>query len=205
MSKTAESRIEDLERRLERMADINAELASSINQMDPPDIEVGMVDPRPSRGYRIKQQGAHIGSAAGMGMQLAMVNEVGESLVDLAKEAFSDIPAMELALAHPDGRELAKFLMAFLVHTAAEQTDLLPNSDGVARACELQFTASTMTLMGPRLKKIRKHIQGLARVGKRLEPIEKRMRNKKRMRVEDDLTEEEVAVEEEVAAKAAAR
>lgn len=120
---------------------------------------------KPSRKARVKQQAKEAAGAVGLGLQLAAANEAGEILVDMAKELAKDVPALQLALAHPDGREVAKLLMAFMVQTMAEQTNVVPQADAVATACKLQMTASSFTLVGPRLNKLRKHFTKLGRVG----------------------------------------
>lgn len=120
---------------------------------------------KPSRKARVKQQAKEAAGAVGLGLQLAAANEAGEILVDMAKELAKDVPALQLALAHPDGREVAKLLMAFMVQTMAEQTNVVPQADAVATACKLQMAASSFTLVGPRLNKLRKHFVKLGRVG----------------------------------------
>jgi len=120
---------------------------------------------KPSRKARVKQQAKEAAGAVGLGLQLAAANEAGEILVDMAKELAKDVPALQLALAHPDGREVAKLLMALVVQTMAEQTNVVPQADAVATACKLQMTASSFTLVGPRLNKLRKHFVKLGRVG----------------------------------------
>jgi len=113
----------------------------------------------------VKKQAIETAQAVGMGMQLAAANEAGEILVDLASELFSDNQMAQLMLKHPDGRELAKMLMAMLLQTGAEQTNLLPNPEAISHICKLQLTQSTSTLVAPRMKKVRRHLTKLAKLG----------------------------------------
>ena len=114
---------------------------------------------------KLRKQGKDIASSVGLGMQLAAANEAGEVLVDIAKEMFADSPMIQLALQSPDGKELAKFLMAVLLQTGAEQTNLLPNSEAIAHICKLQMAASTQSLVAPRMNKLRKQLTKLAKLG----------------------------------------
>lgn len=113
----------------------------------------------------LKKQGRDITDAVGLGLKLAAANEAGEIFVDLAKEMFADSPMVQVALQSPDGKELAKFLMAVLLQTGAEHTNLLPHSDAIATVCKLQMAASTKELVGPRMNKMRKHLMKLAKLG----------------------------------------
>lgn len=143
-----------------------------------------------------RDQGAEALDAVGLGLKLAAANEAGEVLVDIAKELVVDSPMLQLALESPDGREVAKLLLAFLVQTGAEQTDLVPKADLVSEACKLQMTASSFTLVAPRLNKLRKHFTKLARIGAgaKGETIQTT-----RVRVSEDLREELQQLKSEVA------
>lgn len=120
---------------------------------------------RGARMTNVKKQAVETAQAVGMGMQLAAANEAGEILVDLASELFSDNLMAQAMLKHPDGRELAKMLMAMLLQTGAEQTNMLPNPEAISHICKLQLTQSTSTLVAPRLKKVRRHLTKLAKLG----------------------------------------
>ena len=124
-------------------------------------------DSKKTRGARLKKQGKDVAGAFGAGLQLAAANEAGEVLVDIAKELTDDLPMMQIALAHPDGREVAKVIMALMLHTATEQTDIVPQGEFIGEACKLQMTASSFTLIAPRMNKVRKHLQKLAKIGER--------------------------------------
>jgi hypothetical protein len=118
-----------------------------------------------TRGQRLKKQGREVGSAFGAGLQLAAANEAGEILVDIAKELTSELPMAQLALDHPDGREVAKVLVALMLHTGVSQTNIIPQGAFIGEACKLQMTASSFTLLAPRLNKMRKHLTALAKIG----------------------------------------
>jgi hypothetical protein len=118
-----------------------------------------------TRTDRMKRQAKQVGGAVGQGLALAAANEAGEVFVDIAKELTSELPMMQLALEHPDGREVAKVLVALMLHTATEQTNVIPQGEFIGEACKLQMTASTFTLVGPRLNRVRKHLTKLAKIG----------------------------------------
>jgi hypothetical protein len=122
---------------------------------------------KPARTDRLKTQGKEVASAFADGLVFASVNETGEILVDMAKELFEDVPVLQLALAHPEGREAAKLLMATALHTATSQTDIVPQGAFIGEACKKQMTISTFMLAAPRFNKVRKHLQKLAKIGER--------------------------------------
>lgn len=136
------------------------------------------------RKGRMKQQGSEMLDAFSEGLSLSLVNEVGEILVDIYREATSDIPMAQAVLSSPSGREAAKAFTAVLLHTGARQTDLLPQAEYIALACQKQMTASTFTLAGPRLNGLRKHFMRLAQIGEKTAPAAVRAR------VEDTSEEE---------------
>jgi len=151
----------------------------------------------------LKKQGRDITDAVGLGLKLAAANEAGEIFVDLAKEMFADSPMVQVALQSPDGKELAKFLMAVLLQTGAEHTNLLPHSDAIATVCKLQMAASTKELVGPRMNKMRKHLTKLAKLGAAAGAVAgdaEGGREQIRARFEDDDVERELAeMKEEMA------
>jgi len=130
------------------------------------EIETQDAKATPTRGERFKKQNKDAASAVGKGLLLASANEVGETLIDIAKELTSEIPAMQLVLEHPDGREVAKVIVAWALHAGTAQSNLIPQGEFVGEACQLQMTASTLALVAPRMGKIRKHLLKLAKVGK---------------------------------------
>ncbi|MCP4204225.1 MAG: hypothetical protein GY769_20100 [bacterium] len=132
-----------------------------------------------TRKGKLKAQAREVGGAIGAGLQLAAANEAGEVLVDIARELASDVPAVQLALESEDGREIAKLLVAMMLHTGVSQTNVIPQGRLIGKACQLQMTASSFTLLGPRLNKMRKHLTKLAKIGEN---------------VEGEYTEEEMAV-----------
>lgn len=124
--------------------------------------------PRATTKAKLKKQASAIGGAAALGVKLALVNEAGDTMVDIAKELAKDMPMLQLALEHPDGREIAKLLVAVSVHTVATHTGIVPKAEFVGSAAELQMTASSMALLAPRLKSLRKHFLKLAEVGEQI-------------------------------------
>jgi hypothetical protein len=118
-----------------------------------------------TRKDRLKGQARDVGGAVGLGIQLAAANEAGEVMVDIAKELTSELPAVQVMLEHEDGRELAKLIVALMLHTGTSQIDVIPQGALIGKACELQMTASSFQLIGPRLNKLRKHFTKLAKIG----------------------------------------
>ena len=113
----------------------------------------------------LREQGREALGAIGYGLKLAAANEAGEIFVDVAAELAADSPFVSEFFRGEKGREVAKLLMAFLVQTGAEQTDLIPHSEFVSEACKLQMTASSFNLVAPQLHALRKHLTKLAQVG----------------------------------------
>lgn len=160
-------------------------------------------DEKEKRKMSLKEQGKEAMGAVGQGMKLAVANEAGEVLVDIAKELTAEMPAMQLMLQHQDGKEIAKLLMALLIQTGAEQTDMIPDSEFVAEACKLQMTAASYTLVGPRLNKLRKHFTKLAKVGARasgkvLTDTEARARIADDLDIEEEFAEMRAEMAEEM-------
>ena len=145
------------------------------------------------RRSRFRQQGSDIGNAIALGGKLAIANEAGDIMVDIAKEMAKDMPVITMALEHPDGRELAKLLVALSVHSMTAHTNLIPKSEFVGYAAELQMTASSMALFQPRLKALRQHFMKLAEVGERMAEFSA---TDARIETEEEVEEREAAEEE---------
>jgi hypothetical protein len=150
---------------------------------------------------RLQRQATSVGRAVALGGQLALTNEAGDIMVDIAKEMAKDMPMVAIALEHPDGREVAKLFVALMLHTATVHTSLVPKSDFVGRAAELQMTASSMTLLQPRLKALRGHFLKLAEVG---EQVAEFSSAQARVETDEELAEAEAEVERELAEMKAA-
>lgn len=140
---------------------------------------------------RLRHQAAEIGSAVALGGKLALANEAGDIMVDIAKEVAKDMPMVAMALEHPDGREIAKMLVALSVHSATVHTSLVPQAEFVGEAAKLQMSASSMALLQPRLKALRKHFLKLAEVGEQMSSLQARVES-------DEEAEEREAAEAEV-------
>jgi len=99
--------------------------------------------------------------AATHGAKVAAVDEIGETLLTFARELtgydFTD-------KGDPVKNEIAKMVMATLLHAATENFDV-PYGDGVAAACEMQIEASSRDVIQPRLQQLRPLFENLAKLG----------------------------------------
>lgn len=142
-------------------------MATTTNKTGPEDYSVDD-DKEPSRLDVAKGQVKSIANAAALGAGLAALDQGGELLLDAAKHFAPSIPVLEKMLADPDGRELAKIIMALLFHTAAAHSELLPKRSAITRVAELQISLSSYKLIGPRLGDLRKLALALADIGEQL-------------------------------------
>jgi hypothetical protein len=117
-------------------------------------------------------QAKDLGSAAALGIKLAATDEVGEMFIDLLSEFGKDYPILAAFLAAENGREIAKLLMAAGTHTMCEHTSMVPQSEFVKKAAELQVTASFETLAKPQMKNFRKTMGKLALIGQKMAELE---------------------------------
>jgi|SRR6185503_11681972 len=117
---------------------------------------------------RIKNQGKRAASAFALGVGMGVADEAGELMLDTARHFAKAWPFIDSMLAHPEGREGVKLLMALFVQTVALQTNI-PHGEGVARLAELQMTVSGLKLSKPVLAELRKLIQGLAGIASTLD------------------------------------
>jgi uncharacterized protein YdbL (DUF1318 family) len=130
-------------------------------------------------------------------------------MIDIAKELAKDMPMISLALSHPDGAELAKLLVAITIHSGTVHTDLIPKSEFVGHAAQLQMTASSMALIQPRLKSLRKHFLKLAEVGEQVAGFQARVETEEeeleRLAAEEEVERELAEMKDEIAPKANGR
>jgi len=113
-----------------------------------------------------------LGGAVALGAKLATVDEIGELLVDIAKEMGKDNPLLAAALSDETGRESVKAAMAVLIHSLCTYSDMVPQGALVKRAAELQVTASAETLLKPRMRDLRKMFGQLALIGEKVAEME---------------------------------
>ena len=99
--------------------------------------------------------------AATHGAKVAATDEIGETLLVFARELTGHDFTEKT---DPVKNEVAKLVMATLLHAATENFDV-PYGDGVASACELQIEASTRDVIQPRLSQLRPLFERLARLG----------------------------------------
>lgn len=99
--------------------------------------------------------------AATHGAKVAATDEIGETLLVFARELTGHDFTEKT---DPVKNEVAKLVMATLLHAATENFDV-PYGDGVASACELQIEASTRDVIQPRLSQLRPLFEQLARLG----------------------------------------
>lgn len=116
----------------------------------------------------IKQQLFDLGDAVMLGTKLAAAKEVGDVLLDIARDLAKDFPVFNQLLETTEGRELAKTLIALAVHSLATHTDFVPKSDLVKQAAEAQLTVSAMTLVGSRLKNLKHYASRLGSIGEQI-------------------------------------
>lgn len=147
-----------------------------------------------NRRSRFRQQAAAVGDALALGGKLALANEAGDIMIDIAKEMAKDMPMVAMALEHPDGREIAKMLVALSIHSATVHTSLVPQSEFVGEAAKLQLSASSMALLQPRLKALRKHFLKLAEVGEQMAAVQARVESEEEV-AEREAAEAEVEAE----------
>lgn len=112
-------------------------------------------------------QATALGSAVALGGKLALVDEIGEIMVDIAREFGKDNMLIAGALSDETGREFVKAFGAFLLHSGCTYSDFVPHADKVKYAAELQITASSETLLKPRMKDLRKLFGRLAEIGEK--------------------------------------
>lgn len=123
---------------------------------------------------RAKDHFSDMGGALAMGLKLAAVNEGGEVLIDIAKEIARDSPMMEALLESPEGREVAKMLVAMTVSGMCHYTDMVPKREIVSQLMTMQMTASGFQLAAPRMKQMRGHFERLVGVSEKLAGIGER-------------------------------
>jgi hypothetical protein len=108
-----------------------------------------------SRKDRVMDQGKKLGRAFGEGVALAAADQTGELLLDLVQKYAGAVPVLSTLLESQEGREFAKLSMALLVHTMANQTDLLPHSELIEKLTEEQIKLSTYKVIVPQLSILR--------------------------------------------------
>lgn len=99
------------------------------------------------------------------GAATAAVDEIGEELVDIAKEVLPSDTVAVLA-GSPEGRSLLKGGMALvLLHLSGTET--LADYPGVESACTLELEAVSRDLVQPRLAKLRGSLGRLSALGRK--------------------------------------
>lgn len=142
------------------------------------DARVDIVDagkPKTSARMRktMREQGHLLGAAAGEGLAMGAVNQVGELLVSAVRvllvELVGQQPAIDTFLATPKGREAVKVLGALLAHTAAsEMPGFIP--DGVAAASRVQLKYSVANISSDTLAKVMPFLAKIGEIGSKLPP-----------------------------------
>ena len=92
------------------------------------------------------------------GLVQASVDEAGEFLLDLFKDAMDDDGITELILSTPDGRQFAKSSTALVLMAACEYTDMIPYEEKVRKICAVTLQNGSRELAAPRIKMIRERI-----------------------------------------------
>jgi hypothetical protein len=126
---------------------------------------------KPTVKEKAKDHFGGAGQALALGLKLAAVNEGGEILLDIAKEIAKDVPAIEALLESPEGREVAKMMVAFTVSGMCSYTDFVPKQEIVKQLMEMQMTASGFQLAAPRMGAMRKYFERLAGIGEKLAEV----------------------------------
>lgn len=114
------------------------------------------------RKERVFDQSKAVGNAILAGAGLAVADQTGELLLDLASKMAKDLPFLTPMLESPEGREFIKFTLALILHTLAHQTDLLPKSDLISKATEKQMELSSYKVIAPQLGVLRKFAMDFA-------------------------------------------
>lgn len=97
---------------------------------------------------RLAQHVSPLGGAVLDGLALAAVNETGELVLDALRRVAKGNAVVAAALEDPNGRSLALFVAATILHgIAVESPKVLPKAHLVARAAQKQVEASTFLLV----------------------------------------------------------
>lgn len=128
----------------------------------------GPVKPKEDLKTKVVKEASVVGQSVELGAKMAVTNQAGEVLLNIAEKLSEDVPAVKLLLATPEGREIAKFMLAMALHATAENTALLPKGDLIAEVCKLQMSVSSYELINPRLALIRGFSEQLAGIGETL-------------------------------------
>lgn len=160
------------------------------------DTKIGGITP--PKKSKVRKHAENAGGAVGLGLTLAGVNEGGEIMLDIAHELSADIPMLQGLLETPQGREMAKFLVAAGIQAGCIYGgDFIPKAEFVGKIAGRQMTASTFLVAGPVMNKLRKHFQKLAGIGEKLieaeESVEERPKKPRKLAA---VEESEAEVEE---------
>jgi ssDNA-binding Zn-finger/Zn-ribbon topoisomerase 1 len=128
----------------------------------------GSVDGR-KQAVPAMEQLKSFGTAIGTGVAMGGVDKVGDLFVKMAMKMSKNSPAVTAALADPLGREIVKFLTATTVRTTClSAPNLVPGSEGIAKAADLQIMYSSAKLTSEGLSLVGEELAALAQIGKEL-------------------------------------
>lgn len=116
------------------------------------------------------EQGKKLGGAFAEGVAMGAVDQVGETLIGMARKLVpDDNEALNALLDTPHGREIVKLIMAGIVHTGAETGGpLVPGGEYVAAAARSQVKLSTAKLAGQMFATMGTELHALASLGKQI-------------------------------------
>lgn len=117
---------------------------------------------------KMKDQMSELGGALAEGGKLAVIDEGGEIFIDIVREVAKDSPLLQMALETDDGKAVAKLLAAVCLHSVASYSTILPKPHLIKRVAQAQITVSSLKLLQPRLKRLRKHFEKLVGLGEQL-------------------------------------
>lgn len=129
-----------------------------------------MSEEKTKRRTPFLEQGKKLGGAVAEGLAMGAVDQVGETLIGMARKLLpEDNEALNALLNTPHGREVVKLLMAGVVHTGAETGGpLVPGGEYVAAAARSQIKLSTAKLAGQVFATMGTELQALASLGKQI-------------------------------------
>lgn len=130
---------------------------------------------QPSLTAKAMEQFAELGGAMALGGKLALVDQGGEVMLNIARNIAKKTgnPAITAALETPEGREAVKVLIALGIHSVGTYAPtLLPASKGLKRLAADQVTVSSFKLGVVIAKELAPMLQELATLGDQLEALD---------------------------------
>ena len=113
-----------------------------------------------------QDQMSSLASVMGQGLAMGAVDKIGDIFVAMARKMTQNSPMIDAMLADAVGQELVKFLVATSVRTTClSAPGVVPKSNQIAKACDLQIQFSTGKLTAAGLSILGDELQALAAIG----------------------------------------